>query len=620
MPRRRTWAAVALPLLWAAAVDAQVPHGPTTIPTRTALGRVGLERQWSVAVPLRPGAERVLGLNLVGTGRNEPRPGAVYAAGASASGFISNSALSGDDDYYVGADLVFTAGANSGQSRPVTGYTGKTRAFGFRTPFPAAPADGDAFEIRGYNEKILGKVVSIPPAANKFMTDSDLAPTDDYYVGSTMVFTAGKLAGQARVVLHYKARSRTFELALPFDEVPADGDSFSLRGGLLIAQTSSSNMHAFDGETGQFLWSANVGAPRSDFRAAAANSSMVFAANTGVLYALDRQTGRELFKVQIESVSGGKPTASLASGPPAADEDTVLIGLTSGKVVGYAAKTQTDPAYPTGALRRPGAFLWAWKSAMPVRGRPIVTDRLVAFGSDDGRLYVAVIRPPSLLYRFATGGPIKASLAPFGSRTLMVASADFNIYAIDLFTAERKWVVPTGAAVLQEPLVVRGEKPTDDHDVYLVNTAGTLMDLDPETGKIRWTRQTGGATLMAVAKDRIYLNTPARQLLVVHREDGRDLFTTQDTAERAGLNLQDYEIALTNHVNDRLYYCTPSGSLLCLRQAGELMPRELRDPREPRFGTLPDEAPAQQPAIAPTPDAPPAEKAADKPAEGEAPK
>ena len=618
MPRRLAWALAGLPMLWAPGVEAQVPHGPGTIPGRTALLKVGLERQWSAAVPLRPGAERVLGLNLVGSGRNEPRPGAVYAAGASATGFISNSTLSGDDDYYVGADLVFTAGANAKQSRPITGYTGKTRAFAFRTPFPAAPAEGDAFEIRGYNEKIVGKVDSVPPAANKFMTDSDLAPTDDYYVGSTLVFTSGKLAGQAREVLHYRARARTFELAIPLEEAPADGDTFSLRGGLLIAQTSSSNIHAFDGETGQFLWSANVGAPRSDFRAAAANSSMVFAANTGVLYALDRQTGRELFKVQVESVSGGKPTASLSSSPPAADEETVLVGLTSGKVVGYAAKTQTDPTNPTGALRRPGAFLWAWKSELPVRGRPLVTERLVAFASDDGAVYVAVNRPPTLLYRFRTGGPIRASLAPFGGRTLMVASADFNIYAIDLFSAERKWVVPTGAAVLQEPLVARGETEKDDHDVYLVNTAGTLMDLDPETGKIRWTRPTGGATLMAVAKDRIYLNTAGRQLLVVHREDGRDLYSAQDTLGRAGLDLRDYEIALTNHVNDRLYYCTPSGSLLCLRQAGELMPRELRDPREPRFGSLLGAGPATQPA--PTPEAPPADKAADKAAEAETPK
>ena len=50
-----------------------------------------------------------------------------------------------------------------------------------------------------------------------------------------------------------------------------------------------------------------------------------------------------------------------------------------------------------------------------------------------------------MLYRFAAGGPISASMGTFGTRTLLVPSADKNLYAVDLFTAETKWTFPSGA-------------------------------------------------------------------------------------------------------------------------------------------------------------------------------
>src|SRR5262249_38994941 len=130
--------------------------------------------------------------------RNERMPGAVYHAPASATSFTSNSDLSDNDDFYVGASLVFTSGQMKDTARDITGYSGKTRTFTLTTPFPAAPADGDAFEIRGYNEKIVGTVANAPATAAGFISKVPLAPQDDYYVGSTLVFTSGELKGKAR--------------------------------------------------------------------------------------------------------------------------------------------------------------------------------------------------------------------------------------------------------------------------------------------------------------------------------------------------------------------------------------------------------------------------------------
>src|SRR5262249_34986156 len=77
--------------------------------------------------------------------------------------------------------------------------------------------------------------------------------------------------------------------------------------------------------------------------------------------------------------------------------------------------------------------------------------------------------------------------------------------------------------------------------------------------------------------------------------------TPRDSFERAGLNLREYTVSLTNYHNDRIYLATPSGSLLCLREPGQVNPYELRDPKQPRFGILPEasEPPAGQPPARP---------------------
>ena len=602
MSRRLLVAWALVPVLGVSA-RAQVPFHRATIPTRTALGRVGLERQWSVVVPLQPGTERVIRISHAGNGINERVPAAVYHAPATAARFISNSALSTDDDFYVGATLEFTAGSLKGTGRLITGYAGKTHAFSFETPFPQAPAAGDEFQIRGYNEKIVGTVESAPATAARFMTDTPLAARDDYYVGATLVFTSGALQGVARDIAGYKAQGHVFEFADPFPQAPADGDGFAIRGGLIFAQTNRANLHAFDAESGQHLWVSNLGAPTLDARPVSVNSATAFVANSMILHALDRPSGRELFTIKLDN---------LPSSATAASEDQVMVGLVTGKLVGYLARDIPNPGDERAPVRRAGSFTWAWTTNGNLRSRPIFADRLIAFGSEDGKLYVAVNTPPSLLFRYLTGGPITAPLGTFGTRTILVPSGDNNVYAVDLYTADTRWNVPTGAPVIQEPLVAQPRAGEKDHDAYVVNAAGTLLSLDPETGTTRWTQSTGGGTFLAIGKDRIYLVTAYRDLFVVSRANGAILFSPRDTFERAGLNLRDYTVSLTNSHNDRVYVATPSGSLLCLREAGQFIPRELRDPKVPRFGVLPEgAAPAAAPAAA---EAPPAEEK-EKPAE-----
>jgi hypothetical protein len=76
--------------------------------------------------------------------------GATVVDTAPATGsFKGATSLSATDTFYVGSILVFTGGTLKGIARKVTGYTGSTRLLSFATAFPAAPTNGDPFDIIG---------------------------------------------------------------------------------------------------------------------------------------------------------------------------------------------------------------------------------------------------------------------------------------------------------------------------------------------------------------------------------------------------------------------------------------------------------------------------------------
>lgn len=74
----------------------------------------------------------------------------------SAGDFDAATGLSSSDDFYNGALVVFTSGTLRGIARKVSDYVGARRTFSFTgatgepdAPFPAAPANGDAFLVIG---------------------------------------------------------------------------------------------------------------------------------------------------------------------------------------------------------------------------------------------------------------------------------------------------------------------------------------------------------------------------------------------------------------------------------------------------------------------------------------
>jgi outer membrane protein assembly factor BamB len=309
----------------------------------------------------------------------------------------------------------------------------------------------------------------------------------------------------------------------------------------------------------------------------------VFVSNADVFYALDKATGRTIWKYALGKI----PTC-----PPACDEDRAMLGLASGKIYAYDLKRKDDKGNVS--LLASPVEAWNWATGGPMRTRPLPAENVTAFGSEDGKAYVVMSAERTPLFRISTGGPIGEGLAGFGTRTLLVPSADDNLYAVDLFTADVIWTFPSAAPIQQEPMVA-------DQDIYVINTVGNLSSLDPATGQPRWTTSTHGGRLAAISATKVYLRSADLDLFAVDRKTGRTVAGPAETHQRAGLNLRDYDLNIVNRFNDRLFFATGSGMIVCLREAGQVQPRPLKDPKALPLGYVPPEG------IKVTPPAPPGE-------------
>lgn len=380
-----------------------------------------------------------------------------------------------------------------------------------------------------------------------------------------------------RVALQRLGLDRAWYTSVPLGGGTEQLIEISVAGDTLFAQTNVGMLYAYEAETGRLIWSTSLGRPSGEAQPVSLNSTMVFASNGQHLVAMERASGRVLWDYYLQA------TASSAT---AANDQLVIVGLHTGKLVAY----RLEPLEKQ--FRRengpPGGFAFAWQTSGPITAPPIIANQVVAFSSRGGQVYVAQLEPPLLVHRSQRHGAFSAQFGRYGTRTLLAPSLDNNVYGFDLFTGEVLWIYSTGAPVDQEPLVA-------GDDAYIVNTRGDLSALDPKTGQPRWdeaSRPTGAVTLLSVSPKRIYMQSPYGELIIVDRVAGNLLADARATSQRAGLNLRDYLLSPTNTLNDRIYLATPSGFLVCLHELGADQPIPVRDPKALGFGQIPPAAPA----------------------------
>ena len=201
-----------------------------------------------------------------------------------------------------------------------------------------------------------------------------------------------------------------------------------------------------------------------------ANGLVYVGAYEGSLYAFDLETGDRVWRADLGDAIGSSPKYH---------DGTVYIAVEyyepSGAVFGVDALTgevtwrdgrPTDHPHSTIAIDRDA-------------GRLVV-------GSNDGHLYAWSFPDLERLWTFETGGPIKGPIATFDGGAFF-GSWDENVYRVSLADGSEEWAYDTGADVMGGPAV-----DPEAGTVYVGGHDSTLHAFDAESGEERWAYETGG--------------------------------------------------------------------------------------------------------------------------------
>jgi outer membrane protein assembly factor BamB len=191
--------------------------------------------------------------------------------------------------------------------------------------------------------------------------------------------------------------------------------------------------------------------------------------NSGYAYALDADTGKELWKRRVGRLN--------ASSPAYHRHRLYIVNLVPGHVLKLDARTGKT----------------IWKRSLPSRAEssPIAIGRSVYFGCEDGNLYALSTVNGNVRWTTGLGGPVKSAPAYYGGK-LFVGDYGGYMNAVDAESGKLVWQSGSlgpgfgaSGAFYSTPAVAFGR-------VYAGNNDGRVYSFETGSGELAWSYSTGG--------------------------------------------------------------------------------------------------------------------------------
>ncbi len=363
-----------------------------------------------------------------------------------------------------------------------------------------------------------------------------------------------------------------------------------LHEGTLYAQSDRATVHALGAETGETLWTRQIGRPEHPSLVLGAGGDLLAVVNGSRVYVVNRHNGNLLLEQELPGAPGAGPALS---------QRRVYVPMISGRILAYRIETLADPEAGAGAgagqasaeltdqqrtqvrAEQRETIKLDQETAQPLAlhayGRmtvqPLVTtqsdtEEFVTWPTERGFLYTGSIdaRDPKGLiprYRLPTEGPIVSRAAflppdpqvPGSAGTIFTASHDGYVYAVEEKTGVALWSFSCGEAIVERPALIFPR-------LFVTTQLGGMFSLDVATGAQQWwapnVRQ-----FVAASNGRVYAFDTKDQLLVLDIESG---------ARLDSIDVGPLPVRLANDQTDRIYLASATGLIHCLHE------RELPEP------------------------------------------
>ncbi len=181
----------------------------------------------------------------------------------------------------------------------------------------------------------------------------------------------------------------------------------------------------------------------------------------------------------------------------------------------------------------------------------IAHDIAVIFGTDAGNVISITPDRPRKLWQFDAAGGIAGPIVRDGM-SLFFASRDTNVYRVDMVGLPLKrqlvWKYQTAGVLDKEPRVT-------PQVVYQNVPVKGLTAIDKQSGQFMWSVP-GGVDLLAEAKDRAYVITKNRKLVVMDNLSAKKLYS---------VNFAEVTRHTANITDSKIYIADERGRIACLQ-------------------------------------------------------
>jgi len=186
--------------------------------------------------------------------------------------------------------------------------------------------------------------------------------------------------------------------------------------GLIYFGCDNYFLYALDIETGREIWKFKAGDCAGNYSPVVAGNFVFFGSYDGYLYLLKRKTGELVWRFK----TGGKVVSGVAC-----SENRIVFGSRDSYVY---------------CLDMDGKEIWRFRTGDQVISMPAIVDDRVYIGSYDSCMYCLDFDTGKEIWRFRTGGAV-GSLAPMNIKgdVLFFGSWDFNIYCLNRHTGKEMW-------------------------------------------------------------------------------------------------------------------------------------------------------------------------------------
>ncbi len=244
--------------------------------------------------------------------------------------------------------------------------------------------------------------------------------------------------------------------------------------GLVYVGSIDHHLYAIDSQTGREMWKFETGGPVVS-TPAIANGIVYFGSGCSVficiglsdsdkdrhLYALDSQTGRELWKFE----TGGGVKATILN---------TVVYFGSGDKNFYALDSQTGQEH------------WRFETGGPIISIPAIADGIIYFGSNDGHLYALDSQTGQQKWKSEALMSILEVYSPFVSDGLVyIGGKGTRLYALNAETGQVQWQFDNGDMIQISSLF-------SDGVVYIGSSDGLFYAVDGQTGQELWRFETEG--------------------------------------------------------------------------------------------------------------------------------